>query len=80
MKHTKGKWLLEDSGLTMFKYSIETDDNSTEIARVGTKEDAKLISKAPEMYEALKDIIANNWNIKPKTVNNIVSLLKEIES
>jgi hypothetical protein len=32
------------------------------------------------MYEALKDIVSNNWNIRPGTVNKIVSILKEIES
>ena len=90
MRHTKGKWLLENSGLTMFKYSIETDDNSTEIARVGTKPDAILISKAPEMYESLRElyeesVITSGLNVArivttPDMIIKLESLLKEIES
>ena len=41
---TKGEWLIEKSGLTEMLYDIDTCDNSTLIARVGTKDDAKLIA------------------------------------
>ena len=54
--HTKGEWLLERSGLTEMQYDIDTDDNSTLIARVGTKEDAQLISAAPDLLEFAQEI------------------------
>lgn len=53
---TKGEWLIEKSGLTEMQYDIDTNDNSTLIARVGTIEDAKLIAAAPDMFEILRMI------------------------
>jgi len=51
-KGTKGEWLIERSGLTEMGYDIDTCDNSTLIARVGTKADATLIASAPDLLRA----------------------------
>ena len=100
MRHTKGKWYLQkftdhytniircDNGKGQETLWIaSTPQNSGSEAR----ENAKLISKAPEMYEALKDvlIILNamlkiiSWkSVRKKILNRvkkIESLLKEIE-
>ena len=95
MKYTKGKWIIKDGT------SIEST-NGYCIADTGyddEKEDkanAKLISKAPKMYEALKDIqnmkslieypsdIPESQYGEARAVSLLIekleSLLKEIES
>jgi len=60
MKHTQREWLIESSGLTEMSYDIQTNDNSTLIARVGTKDDAKLIAAAPNNLKANQESLAVN--------------------
>jgi len=62
MTQAKKIWKVESTGADKelckeLEYDIDTDDNSTLIARVGTLEDAKLIAAAPEMLENLTRII-----------------------
>ena len=81
MKHTKGKWRVTRSGNKHFDLCIIAEDGGS-ICHVTnwseSKANAKLISKAPEMLEALKNIKDMNWNITAENVNNILSILKEI--
>ena len=89
MKHAKGKWIVKGGT------SIESEDgfciadtNIHAYAVYENKANAKLISKAPEMYEALKILSAGKWRLTDEPVNlrvpaqvmkDILSLLKEIE-
>jgi hypothetical protein len=77
MKHTNGNYVNE-GGLTDLHFTEENKSN------------AKLISKAPEMYEALKEIHTDaeffgkspnkHYTIKGSHLAKIYQLLKEIES
>jgi hypothetical protein len=102
MKHTKGKWIAKDSVYSTYKRTEiwSERDNEEPIFEIIHKEvnlsecspNAKLISKAPEMYEALKDLHENaKENTKPDKANSqytisasqlgaIYSLLQQIES
>jgi hypothetical protein len=84
MKHTKGKWQAD-----LISDSVKTEDGELIciVAYLNKKRveerkaNAKLISKAPEMYEAL--MMAMSCIIKhgsPELVDKYESLLKEIES
>jgi hypothetical protein len=63
MKHTKGKWFVE-KGWHKAESHIVANDKTIVICRTieanipieEGEANAKLISKAPEMYEALKEI------------------------
>ena len=77
MKHTKGKWMIAIQGINVHrqdKFEVVADtpyfgtmggDDVTPIWQFGTHEEAKgnakLISQAPAMYEALKTIRDAFW-------------------
>ncbi len=82
MKHTKGKWYLQE--YTDAYTNIIRSDNgkgfeTLYVASAPNREDAKLISKAPEMLETLKDIVERYPN-SPWIIDNLKSLINEIES
>ena len=88
MKHTKGKWLIKSQEVG---YSIEPEiENDTYCiadvfgyAEDEARDNAKLISKAPEMYEALKNVyeFMSGTNLRNlEILNDLKSLLKEIEN
>ena len=98
MKHTEGKWFIE-KGWNKAEMHIVANDKTIEICRTieanipieEGEANAKLISKAPEMYEALKwtyDKLAKVSTSYPSRdtiesqskMASIRSLLKEIES
>lgn len=80
MKFTKGKWYINKLYSYIGIYNHSTDKA---IARLPytSGDNAKLISKAPEMYEALK-AFTNGLDIKncSPSLMKIVELLKEIEA
>ncbi len=96
MRHTKGKWIAKDVNYTLTKRTeIWSDqDNEEPIFEIIHREvnlsectpNAKLISKAPEMYEALKAIVNAQYEKGGTlaglngTVSNARELLKEFES
>jgi len=95
MKHTKGKWIAKDNIYSTLKRTeIWSDqDNEEPIFEILHKEvnlsectpNANLISKAPEMYGALKEIYKDavykyGNGLLPKHIKDIHSLLKQIES
>ena len=72
-----GQWYDVGPARIMFPYG------ASESERDKASEHAKLISKAPKMYEALKKALVNNRNlgfIDCVNVNLIESLLKEIDN
>ena len=79
MNYTKEKWEVTESGLISKPFEV-TGCN----ACVEFKHDAKLISKAPEMYEAIK-LIVEDWNLPQSKISLgekmqiLKSLLKQIE-
>ena len=89
MKYSKGKWhygsmghIVNEFGRTICRMFGDEE----------TKYNAKLIIKAPKMYEALKDLVliqeefgndSSNrkiLRIEKQFWNNLLSILKEIES
>jgi hypothetical protein len=102
MKHTKGKWEVTNLTGKYFEVSAHTEtikrNSGYPVAKITThvneqaKANAKLISKAPEMYEALKSTYShllkeyNKYEFQDQTtiaraqLKLIKSLLKEIES
>ena len=86
MKYTKGKWDWEKSLFPTFRDEIQIASDSKDeiqwIALCHSEANAKLISKAPEMYEALKLYISDLRNVSPggnSRIDQMESLLKEIE-
>jgi hypothetical protein len=93
MKHTEGKWFIE-KGWNKAEMHIVANDKTIVICRTieadipieEGESNAKLISKAPEMYEALYSI--REWHIavhehgkhKHFPLSTLINLLKEIES
>jgi len=84
MKYTK--WIVNKSDIDSSGRSCHRIERGGR-KEFDLKEDAKLISKAPEMYEALKealyffDMAINEYNVPASgTVKTIESILKEIES
>lgn len=65
-KHTKGEWMIDSANLT----TVYSDDNGSNVADCNTQRpieenvcNAKLIAAAPELLEALQNLLA--WaNIK----------------
>jgi hypothetical protein len=98
MKHTKGKWIIGrddiyDSTIKIIAQSPECErlvakvvitENEDRIRTMEGENNAKLIAKAPEMYEALKRVIngkkCGDIQYVRETGKIIHSLLKEIES
>ncbi|MCK5614162.1 hypothetical protein KAR91_70510 [Candidatus Pacearchaeota archaeon] len=92
MNHTKGKWKIAKSGNYVFKLCIVAEDGGSVCHITDWSEaesNAKLISKAPEMLEALKSmVLCSNYEEAKKLYGNspshwtrtVESLLKEIES
>lgn len=92
MKYTKGKWSVTGSGNSNFKLCIIAEDGGS-ICHITNwqeaKANAKLISKAPEMYEALKLVYKDltykvkyqdGLTLQESEYNAIIgSLLKELE-
>ncbi len=82
MKHTKGKWSINQSGHSDFKLCIVAEDRGS-ICHVTNwkeaKDNAKLIGKCPEMYEALKKLANMHPDGNPlDLIKKAQSLLKEI--
>lgn len=87
MKHTKGKWKLHSGEALKVKDSEENNiclmSFTTNFFRRDPEEvfaNAELISKAPEMYEALKTHVDDCINSGAEIPAGFESLLKEIES
>ncbi len=85
MKHTKGKWVMSYGAIALLIHSDQKP-----IAQINDKMDgdemeanAILISKAPEMYEALKTLFNKcqslPFGIDGIILNKVESILKEIE-
>ena len=97
MKYTNGKWKVEnlyDSNVEVISHTTKVKHNSGwPVAKLISNDfsqdltNAKLISKAPEMYEALKEAVTElsycelDRSASPsgELVHNLESLLKEIE-
>ena len=100
MKYTKGKWIYSEAigknrELCFYEirsnghifascYKNEGTINFPKITIEQAKANAKLISKAPEMYEALKLYVSDLRNVVPDSparnsrIDQIELLLKEI--
>lgn len=88
MKHTNGKWQIKKRDNSQMYDIVSPLHTKWQIAEAILERDVKLISKAPEMFEALKraSLHLDLCNCKHRAdnrgqlVNEIDSLLKEIES
>ena len=97
MKHTKGKWIAridihyidvieEKTGFGICDIGTINDLKLSDYPIDEAKANAKLISKAPEMYEALYSI--REWHIavhehgkhKHFPLSKLINLLNEMES
>lgn len=91
MKHTKGKWMIAKTGRKSREIVADTPyvgmlggDEVTPICKMMDYDgkinaNMALISKAPEMLKALKDIVERYPN-SPWIIDNLKSLINEIES
>jgi hypothetical protein len=94
MKHTKGKWTAKKNSLYFDITSVNEETRMTASIHLWKNNDslddlhhtdenaanAKLISKAPEMYEALKNLPIHRLPLLDTTKEKIDSLLKQLES
>ena len=95
MRHTKGKWIVSTSGNKQFNKCVIAEDGGS-ICHISNwyeaEANALLISKAPEMFEALKEaekilievhqygLIGGLKDGYISTMESIQSLLKELEA
>ena len=75
--HTPGPWKA-NSAQHRGDYSIDNEQGSSEIARVGKRADARLIATAPEMYGLLKTFI-ERWEKEAIIRERAVALLAKID-
>ena len=82
MKHTNGKWQIKKRlGSEMYDI-VSPLHTQWQIAEAILERDVKLISKAPEMYEALKEIkkISKRLNLWVGIDTIINPLLNDIDN
>ena len=95
MKHTPGPWKIEKTDESdVFKYAYIYDKRGlvvgtvdmptapTEITAPEAKENAQLIAAAPDLLEALKDILADyerRWDIDECIVNSARNAINKAE-
>ncbi len=84
MEYTEGPWRVSEwSEQDDESHHYEIISGTMWVCKIspyftGEYENAKLISKAPEMYEALKKVYSRYGD--PKVQDMVESLLKELES
>lgn len=61
-KGTKGSWKRED---TADYAMIKSDGNDVPVALVANSDDANLIAAAPELLQALQDLVAQFKKVSP---------------
>lgn len=84
-KFTKGPWKavenLEGNGRWWTIYGNNEKDTIARLAEGESKANALLISKAPELYKALKDLVSvcEGTGRQPPCIENAKAVLKSIQ-